>query len=150
MDRLTLTQFVQSLNTRRGHCAHILELSRRQPELIADGRYAELVDVLHQKQHVLERLAELSHAGTGGAESWRAGRLAVPADLRERIESLIDDVERLLRDVADEEDQSIGRLRQRRDKTASELRAISEGAQAQRAYVDSFAPERHHRLDVAH
>jgi hypothetical protein len=150
MDRLTLTQFVQSLNTRRGHCRHLLELSRRQPGLIADGRYPELVDVLHQKQHVLERLAELSHAGADGAESWRAGRSAVPADLRDRIEALIDEVEHLLGDVASEEEQSVGQLRQRRDETASELRTISEGTQAQRAYIDSFAPARHHRLDVAH
>jgi hypothetical protein len=114
------------LQRRREYCRAMLELSRRQVELIDDGNFTELLQLIAQKQRVLDHLAELGRSFGGIVDFWKSVRDRLAAEVRSRCQAAIDDAEALLAESMDLEKQGTAVLSQRRDETQGLLKEIGD------------------------
>lgn len=114
------------LQRRREYCRAMLELSRRQADLINDGNFAELLQLIAQKQRVLEHLSELSQSFGGIVDFWKTERDRLDADLRSRCQQAIDEAESLLAESMSLEKEGTEVLSQRRNETQGRLKEIGE------------------------
>jgi len=148
MSSLSPTDILTALKTRRQHCHHLLDLSRRQRGLIDSGDYVQLLTILGQKQRLLGRLDELNKQHPDLRNRWHDLRESGDSDWRDDCEHLLAETEAILAALIDEEQQSTDFLAQRRDATQKQLQAISQGARVHEAYWESLAPATHRHLDV--
>jgi hypothetical protein len=148
MTALNLLEFERLLEDRRGHCARLLELSRRQRDLIAGGEYTALLGVLGQKQQILGRLGRQQHTQPALVEFWRSRRDALPPDDRRRCEQLLAELDDVLARLVGEEQSSRESLARQRDATRGELEQLNQGADVHRAYRDGTAAATHRHLDL--
>lgn len=114
------------LQRRREYCRAMLELSRRQTDLINDGNFTELLQLIAQKQRVLEHLSELGRTFGGIVNFWKSVRSRLATDLRVQCQSAIDDAESLLAESMTLEKQGTAMLSQRRDETQGRLKEIGD------------------------
>lgn len=114
------------LQRRREFCRAMLELSRRQVGLIDDGNFTELLQLIAQKQRVLEHLAELGRSFGGIVDFWKSVRDRLSSDVRSRCQAAIDDAETLLAESMELEKQGTAVLSQRRDETQGRLKEIGD------------------------
>ena len=119
---------LEVLERRREYCRAMLELSHRQAGLIDDGNFTELLQLIAQKQRVLEHLAELGRSFGGIVDFWKSVRDRLPADVRSKCQSAIDDAETLLAESMALEKQGTTVLTQRRDETQGRLKEIGEAS----------------------
>ena len=117
---------LDALQRRREYCRAMLELSRRQSKLIDNGDYTELLQLIAQKQRVLEHLAESGQMFGGIVNYWKSIRERLDADLRTRCQSAIDESESLLAESMTLEKQGTTLLSQRRDETQGRLKEIGD------------------------
>ncbi|NQV27279.1 MAG: hypothetical protein HQ518_23265 [Rhodopirellula sp.] len=136
------------LQRRREYCRAMLELSRRQAGLIDDGNFTDLLQLIAQKQRVLEHLAELGRSFGGIVEFWKSVRDQLAVDLRTRCQSAIDDAESLLSESMVLEKQGTAALSQRRDETQGRLKEIGEASSGLSGRGKGSAP-RPRFLDVS-
>ena len=114
------------LQRRREYCRAMLELSRRQAGLIDDGNFTELLQLIAQKQRVLEDLADLGRSFGGIVDFWKSVRDRLAVDVRSKCQSAIDDAESLLAESMALEKQGTTVLTQRRNETQGRLKEIGE------------------------
>lgn len=134
--------------TRREYCRILLEMSRRQFELVEKGDYTGLLGLLGRKQRVLGRLDQLNQSHSDLWNQWRRTRESLPADERSRCERILKESEDILAEVLAQEKQGTDLLTAQRDATQRQLETISQGMQTQEAYRDHLAPSTHRHLDV--
>lgn len=128
LDSTQQPDLLDVLQRRREFCRAMLELSRQQSSLIDDGNFTELLQLIAQKQRVLEHLAELGRSFGGIVDFWKSVRERLTADVRSRCQSAIDDAESLLAESMALEKQGTAALAQRRDETQGRLKEIGESA----------------------
>lgn len=133
-------ELLDVLQCRREFCRAMLELSRRQSELIEDGKFSELLQLIAQKQRVLEHLAELGRSFGGIVDFWKSVRDRLAADVRSRCQAAIDEAESLLTESMTLEKQGTAALSQRRDETQGRLKEIGESASGFSGPVPGSAP----------
>lgn len=114
------------LQRRREYCRAMLELSRRQVGLIDDGNFTELLQLIAQKQRVLEHLGELGRSFGGIVDFWKSVRDRLTGDVRSRCQAAIDEAETLLSEAMALEKQGTAVLSQRRDETQGRLKEIGD------------------------
>lgn len=136
------------LRTRREFCSALLDLSQRQRRLIADGDISGLLAVIGRKQRILGRLDALRQDQPPVLADWRRRRDELPASLRERCESLLQETEEILAELLGEEQTCTEQLTRRRDETRRQLSEISSGRQVLNAYGQPAAGAPHRILDV--
>ena len=141
-------EFTTFFTTRRDHCHKLLELSRRQMELINQDDYNQLLAVLGQKQRILTQLDDLKKQHRRPLEFWQHNRDQLDATLRDDCQHLLAETEAVIAQLLEEETASTRHLTDRRDATQKQLQAISQGTQVHRAYRDSLAPSTRRHLDV--
>ena len=115
------------------------QLAGRQAALIQSGECDALLDLLAQRQRIMDRFLAGQDGATElnrkvrDAANWDKGN--IDAATRRRISSLIDDISSSLGRIVgrDEEDKAL--LRTNRDRTGEELTGLRTARQAQRAYV---------------
>jgi hypothetical protein len=121
------------LQRRREYCRAMLELSRQQSDLIMLGNFTELLQLIAQKQRVLEHLAELGREFGGIVDFWKSVRDQLATDLRTQCQSAIDEAEALLAESMTLEKQGTAVLSQRRDETQGRLKEIGQVSSSQPA-----------------
>lgn len=114
------------LQRRREYCRAMLELSRRQTDLINAGNFPELLQLIAQKQRVLEHLSELGQTFGGIVDFWKTERDRLDTELRSRCQQAIDEAESLLAESMGLEKQGTAVLSQRRNETQGRLKEIGE------------------------
>ena len=119
-------ELLDVLQRRREYCRAMLELSRRQAALIDDGNFSELLQLIAQKQRVLEHLAELGRTFGGIVDFWKSVRDRLVTDVRSKCQTAIDDAEALLAESIALEKQGTETLSQRRDETQGRLKEIGD------------------------
>jgi hypothetical protein len=148
MHESNLPEFERLLEDRRSHCARLLELSRRQRDLIASGDYTTLLSVLGQKQQILAGLDVHKTRQPALIAFWQRQRNILPAEDRQRCEALLAEVDRVLALLVGEEEASSASLVRQRDATRSELEQLNRGSEVHRAYRDPLGATTHRHLDV--
>lgn len=109
------------LRRRREFARAMLELSRKQRELISQRQFSELVQLIAQKQQVLEHLTELGQAFGGIVAHWKSVRDQMDSALRAEHQQVIDETEALLAQIMEIEQQGTTELAQHRDETRKKL-----------------------------
>lgn len=126
----------------------MLELSRRQADLIHDGKFTELLQLIAQKQRVLEHLAELGREFGGIVDFWKSVRDGLASEVRTKCQAAIDDAEALLAESMTLEKQGTEVLSQRREETQGRLKEIGQTANSMPSSGAGGAP-RPRFLDVS-
>ena len=120
------------------------QLAGRQAALIQSGECDALLDLLAQRQRIMDRflasqdgLTELNRMVRDPANLDRGGDIKgdIDAVTRRRISSLIDEISSSLGRIVDRDEQDRALLRTSRDRTGEELAGLRTARQAQRAYV---------------
>jgi hypothetical protein len=131
---IAAAEFFAAFNLRQACCRALLELSRRQSDRIAQDDYAELFEILQNKQSLIEHLGRLSRDQTPLRTAWPKQRETFSSEDRERCETVLAETEALLAALIREEQSSSSLLVSRRDATQHELQSLSAGRQARQAY----------------
>lgn len=148
MSTLDASNILPVLQARRQHCRNLLELSRRQRNLIDASDYSQLLSILGQKQRLLGRLDELNKEHPDLKSQWKLIRTTADAEWRDDCEHVLAETESILAELIEEESQSTEHLSRKRDATQRELQSVSQGARVHDAYRDSLAPSTHRHLDL--
>jgi hypothetical protein len=145
MTLCTLEEIRDVLQHRRKHCRDLLELSRRQNQLIDAGNYSHLMSTLAQKQRVLGRLDEVKRRYPELSQQWSSLRDSGLPALRTDCEALIAETEAVLAELLESERQGTDQLAARRDATRRQLESVSQAVHVNQVYADS-APTLNHRF----
>lgn len=137
-----------ALAARRRDLIELLELSRRQLQLIEADDYAQLVSVQGRKQQILERLNAISPAAPTLKDRWARDRDLLPPDDRRECDRTLAESESLLATLLEEEQASATRLVERRDETQKQLESLGHGALAHDAYRRSLPTHDARNLDI--
>jgi len=148
MTTTTASDILDYLQRRREFCRTLLELSGRQRHFIAEGNYAELLSVVARKQRVLGRLEALKESQPESLRHWKQQRDHLEPALRKRCESLLKDIEDILKELLTEEQFCTETLTRRRDATQQQLEEISNGRSAHRAYGKETSAGSQQFLDI--
>jgi hypothetical protein len=136
------------LTKQRDLCESLLNCSKRQLPLIDSEQYSELREVISLKQRLLEQWEVVKRERPQFVRTWQVRKAHLSSEDRNTCETLIVEIEKLYEQLLTEEQQGIETLMHRRDQTQSQLQGISNGARAQRAYLDNLAPATHRHIDV--
>ncbi len=142
------TNFLAVFSTRREYCRALLAMARRQVELVEDGDYAGLLELLARKQRLLGRLDQLSQSHPDLWQQWREWRDRLAESEREACERALQESEELLAEALAEERTGADLLAARRDETQRQLEAVTQGLRASQAYRPDLGASSHRHLDV--
>jgi hypothetical protein len=134
---------IGALEAQHALIEELAPLAERQGELIREGRSDALLDLLAQRQQIIDRfLTEADRlSGEVGDLTGRLESLAGPT--RDRIRGLVSEIDARLAHVLtlDERDQQS--LRDARDETRQQLAGLDTGRTARNAYVARAATNRY-------
>jgi hypothetical protein len=133
---------------RRASVRRLLELARRQQELVSGEDYASLLDVLALKQRVLLRLDERQSRDPPLVETWRDLRGRLDPDDRAACEALLAETQTDLDELLTLERTCSEQLREQRDATRLRLEHLASCGRVHDAYRDASVPSPLRRLDV--
>jgi hypothetical protein len=126
-------ELLRVLKSRREYCRAMTQLADEQQTLINENRTSELLQLIAQKQRVVEGLAELGQAFGGLADYWKQIRDGLAAELRAECDAILAESEVLLAAALEREAQGTRQLTQRRDETQLQLRKIGQTLEARAA-----------------
>lgn len=109
-------------------------LSLRQGDLIEGDDDEALLELLGERQRVVERLAASRHELTAGRASWDGVLGQFPEDQRHEIRRRLEHIAGLARSVAARDEADQRRLQGRRDRLAEELAELGRSRGALAAY----------------
>ena len=136
------------LKSRRKYCVALLELSRKQRELISGRKYTELLTLIGKKQRVLGCLEGLKQKQPNVVSEWKSRRDELPAEIRTVCETVIQETELLLTELLNEEQICTDDLKRSRDETSRELSELTSGQRAHQAYGTTSSLTRNRYLDI--
>ncbi|MBL4883547.1 MAG: hypothetical protein JKY95_03290 [Planctomycetaceae bacterium] len=131
---LTGDDFRSLFQRRHEYSRLLLELSTKQQELIGQGQYNELIELLLKKQTILDALQSLSGTDPPLLEQWKENRETISVALRRECEHWLSLSEQVLAELMDLEQTCTSQLQQKRDATQSQLEAVSNTIHVQDAY----------------
>lgn len=140
--------FLSTLAERQACYEQILQLSRRQADLIAHDDYTELLVVLGQKQRLIGRLEEIVGSQPQFWGEWKSCRPHLAANVARACEECIARTEQLLTDLALQEAACAQKLLDRKNDTRTQLAALQTVQRTQSGYQTTSAPLPHRLLDV--
>ncbi|MEX0885455.1 MAG: hypothetical protein WD009_03355 [Phycisphaeraceae bacterium] len=109
-------------------------LGGRQAELIEQGHTEQLLEVLAQRQRYVQRLAAVNAELAVDRERWPELATTLPADERQRINNLLEEVEALLAAIIAQDDRDRAQLALARDEVAGQMRQAAHAGRAVSAY----------------
>jgi hypothetical protein len=142
------SDYFRTFQDRRQCFADLLELSRRQLQLVETDDYPQLLGLLGGKQQILGRLEAISIREPRLWDEWRRERDRVAVATRQACEQTLADTEVLLAELLEHERISTDTLARRREQTARQLQAVAGGSRVNQAYRDCLAPATHRHLDL--
>ena len=143
-----VVDFPAIFKTRLEYCRALQSLSIRQMELIQANDYSAMLQVLSQKQQLLERFDSLNQRHPELWQLWQNTREELEPEWRSDCEQMLAESESILDDVLQRDNDGTELLSERRDQTQRQLQSIASGSQVHTAYRDSLAPVTHRHLDV--
>ena len=128
-------QLLEHLRHEEEIYAGLRDLSRRQMDIIeSDGDAEKLLDVLGRKQVLLNRVEDVEREIAPYKRDWSELRETLDPSTREEIEERVNAVQEVLAEVLRLEEESQTLLLSRQHEISQDIRRISRGRRAQRAY----------------
>jgi hypothetical protein len=125
---------IDLLHQQRAIYQHLHDLSDRQSQLVAAGNAEPLLSLLAQRQRLIDDLTQLNGQIEPYKQNWPALWAHLDGSSRQAIQSLIDEVQRLLQLIVQQDEHDRQALASQRDHTATQLHQIRTGSVANRAY----------------
>jgi hypothetical protein len=111
------------------------ELSRRQMTLLDEDQAERLLDLLSERQHVIDQLQRASAALEPLRTAWNAAAAGLPDGEQEPIRRGLEAIAALMDQIGTRDDDARRRLSRRRDEIGIELAGIGRGRGALAAYA---------------
>ncbi len=140
--------YQQAFRARTACCRALLELTQQQQDCLASEDYTVLLELLVQKQQLLD---EITTTGPGGPElwqDWRTEREFLPPSSRAACEATLDEAEELLKELLHLENASTCELMSRREDTRRALADLNQGSAAALEYQSPVRTAVSRRLDL--
>lgn len=137
--------FLQAFRTRTACCRALIELSQRQAALISSNDYAALIDLLQQKQCLIDELIGPPDAPW---KTWPSHRDTVSPPLRAECAAALAEAEHCLQMLLAEEKDHTELLRTKRTTTEHELALVNHSHQTYTAYHPADGRLSPSQLDV--
>ncbi len=133
---MSADQLIGMLERQQELVARLDQLAEGQIALIDSGASDELLELLGDRQRIMDELAAAQDGMTGLAEVLRGGD-DVADGQRDRISGLVDEIGDRLSRIVNRDEQDRARLRTGRERTAREMSGLRTARQAQHAYVNA-------------
>ncbi|NOG53600.1 MAG: hypothetical protein HND57_04620 [Planctomycetes bacterium] len=133
------TELNRLLDRQRDVCKRLESCSTRQRQLLAADKGDQLVELLAERQTLIDQLLQIATSLEPFREAWSDLWQAMSPERRQQLTALIDDVQGAVDRIiaSDQEDQDT--LRQAKDRVERELNAVATGQTAHRNYGFSTA-----------
>jgi hypothetical protein len=115
--------------------------AERQSALITGNEPERLLELLGERQRLIEELSSLNEEMRPYRKNWPALRRTVSARQAQHIEGLLGEVQSLLTRIMAQDEKDAQLLAARRTATAEAMSGVRSGRQAGRAYVASAESE---------
>ncbi|MBI1372968.1 MAG: hypothetical protein GC159_09430 [Phycisphaera sp.] len=102
---------IELLDHQRHIYYELRELSERQAELVAAGEAASLLNILSQRQQLIEQLAQISGRIEPFRRDWPTAWGTLDADTQTRVQALINHVHELLDSIVTQDGRDRASLR---------------------------------------
>lgn len=129
-----ICSLVAMLERQRDLYAHLRELSERQSPLVEQGAAEALLEVLARRQALIDELTQINVELTPYRDDWSRVWRQIPESQRPQINQLLKDVGELLTSILNQDEHDRARLQSSQDRVKAELRKVSGGTMAVRAY----------------
>jgi hypothetical protein len=126
--------FVRDLADAESIYQRLIELTRKQSEVLESGDTERLMDFARQKESELGRLAPVEVRLRSARESWGDVESGVSAEQRRSVQEGVRGVETVLRQLLELEEEQNRAILKRREGTLEEIRRIEAGRRVQKAY----------------
>jgi hypothetical protein len=116
------------------------EMGRRQMDLIADDRADLLLDLLAERQHVIDQLQKAAAALEPLRAAWGETVATLPEAVQDSVRRRLDGVSMLIDRINARDVEARRTLAKRRDEVALELLNVGRGRGAVAAYAGAGTP----------
>jgi flagellar biosynthesis/type III secretory pathway chaperone len=128
------------LEQQRDLYAQLHELSDQQSRLIASGETEQLLNVLAQRQGLVESLTQINGRLTPWRDHWSEVAERLPAGDRDRLRRLLDEVQQYLQQILDRDEQDRAQLESTREQVGGQLKQVNRAGPARKAYGQTGGP----------
>jgi hypothetical protein len=138
---LDVGRFASILTEQRTVYRSLQTLSERQGGLIASGDTSSLLDLLTQRQQVVERLTEINGQSEPYKAQWSTFWGGLTTEQRDQLRGLIGDVQDLIDAIMSQDEKDYNELERSRDQVGADVQHVHRGTAGHRAYVRPAAVE---------
>ncbi|MEX0744253.1 MAG: flagellar export chaperone FlgN [Phycisphaeraceae bacterium] len=131
---MSVAPLVEKLTQQRDRYEQLKQLASRQAALIEQGETEQLLGVLAQRQQLVDELGRLSTEIAPYRERWGELSAALSEADRQRVNGLIESVERLLEQIIEQDDRDRQQLQAARDQVGNEVKQTHHAGRAMNAY----------------
>jgi hypothetical protein len=142
-------ELLRVLKSRREYCRAMMQFADEQQTLIDQNRTAELLQLIAQKQRVINGLTEMAAAFGGLAAYWKQIRGGLGAGLRAECDAILAESEVLLAAALEREAQGTRQLAIRRDETQRQLQKVGQTLETRAALGAGLRGPQSGFLDVS-
>jgi hypothetical protein len=138
VDTDSLKAFLQDLQSQLGFYREMLDVNANQLGLLdnPDGADADsLLNLVAQKQGVMERIAELEVRLAPHKAGWADSRDDLPPEVRRFADGLLAELSRVIEELIEQEDATHRRLEAAMGQTREGINTIRKKAQVNKAYA---------------
>jgi len=119
------------------HYRQLKTLSEQQSVCICDGSTEKLLSVLSLRQAVIEQLTKSNTELAPYRDQWNELAVNASVDQREQVRGALDEIERLLQQVVDQDELDKAELKGVQQQVGAQLNHINQAGRAVRAYGPS-------------
>ncbi len=133
-EALSPQQMLPLLQQQRDGYVQLLEMGKRQTQLIQDGQPEQLLTLLSQRQKLIDDLARLGKRVALVQERWRQISDQLDGAQTQQVRSLVAEVGQLLSQIISQDEQDRVQLEAAHKKTAQQLNRTAAAPRALNAY----------------
>jgi flagellar biosynthesis/type III secretory pathway chaperone len=138
-DPATLLELLQQ---QRDLYEQLHQLSEQQSQLIAEGQTDQLLNVLSQRQAMVEQLTQINSRLSPYRDHWSEVAERLPGGDRDRLRRLLDEVQHLLQAILDRDESDRAQLETARQRVGERLEQSPRAGMARKAYGQAGANAR--------
>jgi uncharacterized membrane protein len=125
---------VELLQQQRDLYHQLHELSGEQSQLIEQGQTEQLLSVLSKRQSLVEQLTQINSRLSPYRDYWGQVAEQLPEDQRQRLRQLLDEVQKLLQSILQQDENDRQQLQSAREEVGGKLQQTQRAGPAMKAY----------------
>ena len=146
----TESDFLQAFQIRHEYSRLLLELSKEQQKCIDESDTTKLLEVLSQKQRVVDEYVNMRNQQPNLAKDWKAVRNSFDQQSRQKCDHFLEQAEAMFLQLMTSEKECTQQLTEQKNKTEQQLRTVTAGVAAHHSYHDEQVVNAPKHLDINH